>query len=201
MTRLTIALLLAPIALLAVLAGSAGAFDADQTFAKGTWIGSFEAGGGAQMNIENKDRQSNLEFWYLGARLGLLPFRPLGSGFLHGAFEIGLEPLYQHYTAPKDAYYAGLAAMGRYHFLSLGRVVPYVELAGAAGGTNLHVFEIASHFAFWIAGGVGASFFVTDAVAVYGGYRMVHVSNGNTSKPNRGFEASTGVAGVSFFFK
>jgi len=47
---------------------------------------------------------------------------------------------------------------------------------------------------------VGASYFLTDRIAPYVGYRIQHVSNGNTSSPNRGFESHTGVAGVSFYF-
>jgi opacity protein-like surface antigen len=79
--------------------------------------------------------------------------------------------------------------------------VPYVELAAGAGGTNLRAIEIDSTFSFILWGGLGAQVFVNDSMALYGGYRMVHISNGNTSKPNRGFEANTGVAGVSFYFK
>jgi len=62
------------------------------------------------------------------------------------------------------------------------------------------VREIKSAFAFLLFGGVGASYFVTDHTALYVGYRIQHVSNGDTSKPNRGFESYTGVAGVSFYF-
>ena len=46
-----------------------------------------------------------------------------------------------------------------------------------------------------------ASVFITDQIALYGGYRLVHVSNGHTSRLNRGFEADTGVVGVSYYFK
>jgi opacity protein-like surface antigen len=63
------------------------------------------------------------------------------------------------------------------------------------------VREIDSEFAFLIQGGVGVSVFLTDRVAIYGGYRMQHVSNGNTSSPNRGFESHTGLGGVSYYFK
>jgi len=45
-----------------------------------------------------------------------------------------------------------------------------------------------------------ASYFLTDHTAFYVGYRIQHVSNGDTSSPNRGFESHTGVAGVSFYF-
>ncbi|OLC16861.1 MAG: hypothetical protein AUH29_03860 [Candidatus Rokubacteria bacterium 13_1_40CM_69_27] len=181
--------------------GPALAFDPDEAYQKGTRILSLEAGGGAQHNLDGQDVQTGLDLWYAGVRASLLPFQPLGNGLLHGALEIGLEPVYQRYTEPVTAFYAGLGLVGRYHFLSFGRVVPYVEIAGAAGATDLRVREIRSEFAFWLAGGLGASIFITDHTAIYAGYRLVHMSNGNTETPNRGFEAHTGLAGVSFFFK
>jgi opacity protein-like surface antigen len=79
--------------------------------------------------------------------------------------------------------------------------VPYAEVAGFAGGTDLKVAEIRSNFTFLVFGGAGASVFVTDHTAVYGGYRYQHVSNGNTDRPNRGLESHTGVVGVSFYFE
>jgi opacity protein-like surface antigen len=90
---------------------------------------------------------------------------------------------------------------GRYHFLSLGRVVPYVEAAAFAGATDLRIAEIDSDFTFLLWAGAGASFFASARAALYAGYRWTHVSNGNTDQPNRGFEAHTGVVGVSFFFE
>jgi hypothetical protein len=141
------------------------------------------------------------EFWDAGVRFGLLPLDPLARGtLLYGALELGLEPLYQRYLEPERRFWAGLAAVARYHFLGLGRVVPYVEVAGSAGGTDLELPEIRSTFAFLLWGGVGASVFVTENTAVYAGYRWQHVSNGNTSKPNRGFESNVAVAGLSLFF-
>jgi lipid A 3-O-deacylase len=179
----------------------ASAFDAEQTFHKGAFILSVEGAYGEQFNLEGKRQFSGLEFFNGGVRFSLLPFGTAGPGFLRGALEIGLEPIYQRYTEPVDAFFAGLAAVGRYHFLSLGRFVPYLELAGAAGGTDLRVREIRSDFAFLLFGGVGASVFLTDTAAVYAGYRYEHVSNGGTERPNRGFEAHVGVIGLSFFLR
>jgi hypothetical protein len=79
-------------------------------------------------------------------------------------------------------------------------VVPYLEVGGAAGGTDLQVREINSAFAFLLFGGLGASIFISNKTALYAGYRYQHVSNGNTNRPNRGFESNVGVAGISFFF-
>ena len=96
---------------------------------------------------------------------------------------------------------AGLTAVARYHFLPLGIFVPYLELGAGPGSTDLKVREINSDFAFLLFGGAGAQVFLSESLALYGGYRLVHISNGNTSRPNRGFEANTGVGGLSFYFK
>jgi len=177
------------------------AFDNTQAFAKGSTVLSLEGGAGSQANFENHKHQSELDLWYTGLRYSWLPFEPGGPSILRGSFEIGVEPIYVRYYNPVEAYYAGLGFRARWHFLSLGRFVPYVETGAAAGGGNLEVKEIDSTFAFLVNIGAGASVFVTDRTAIYAGYRLVHVSNGNTDKPNRGFEAHTGVIGVSFYFK
>jgi lipid A 3-O-deacylase PagL len=190
-------------ALLAVttLGAPAWAFDPAQTFKKGTAVLSAEGGYGAQFDLEGTRTQSDLRLFNLGLRASLLPFGTSGGGPAYGALEVGLEPFYQRYTEPEPAFWAGLAAVFRYHFLALGRVVPYVELAGAAGGTDLRLPEIDSSFSFLVWGGVGASVFVTDSAAVYAGYRLEHNSNGNTSEPNRGWEAHVAVIGVSYYLK
>jgi Lipid A 3-O-deacylase (PagL) len=191
------------IALLAMIALSPyGVFgyDSNETFRKGAFVLSAEGGGGHQHDLEGHPDETGLTFLNGGVRLSFLPFGPTFRGPAYGALEIGLEPFAQGYIDPVRAYFAGLAAVGRYHFLSLSRFVPYVEVAGAAGGTTLRVREIDSTFTFLIFGGVGASYFLTDHTALYAGYRLQHVSNGNTSLPNRGFESHTGVAGVSIYF-
>ncbi len=192
----------ATLAALVALAAPAWAFDAAPTFQRGTYVLSFEGGGGEQFNLEGFHFLSDIKFFNAGLRSSLLPFENFGEGSpLHGALEIGLEPFYQKYTDPKPAFWAGMAAVFRYHFLALGRVVPYAELAGAAGGTDLRVREIDSDFSFLLWGGVGASFFVSDATALSAGYRYEHNSNGNTARPNRGWESHVGVVGVSYYFR
>ena len=189
------------IVLVLVLAAPAWAFDADQTFKRGTFVLSGEGSYGWQFDLEDKRSVTYLEFYDVGVRFSLLPFDPFGRGhFWHGALEVGFEPLYQKYTEPTPAFWAGLTSVLRYHFLALGRVVPYFELGAAAGGTDLRIPEIDSTLAFLLFGGVGASVFISDKMALYLGYRYQHVSNANTSSPNRGFESHVVVAGVSFYF-
>jgi opacity protein-like surface antigen len=179
----------------------ASAFDPEQTFHPGAFALSVEGGGGARFNTEGMSEPTNLKMWNAGIRLSMIPWGPAGPSVLRGALEVGLEPFFQRYTDPVQAGFAGLAAVGRYHFLALGRVVPYAEVFLSAGGTNLKIREIDSDFTFLLQGGLGLSVFLTDHVAMYGGYRLQHVSNGNTSQPNRGFESHMGVAGVSYYFK
>jgi lipid A 3-O-deacylase len=202
---MTCALLTAGLGALALLlllpAPPALAYESHEAFLQGSIVISPEVAYGHQLNLEHKPGYSDLDFADIGVRFGWLPFKPFGPGPLHGSLEIGLEPLSQQYISPKQAYFAGLGMTSRYHFLSLGRLVPYAELAAFAGGTNLKVTEVRSEFAFLLWGGAGASYFVTDRTAVYAGYRYEHVSNGNSSRPNRGFESNVGVLGVSLFFE
>ena len=184
-----------------ITAPAALAFDPALTYRQGSFVVSPEAGYGWQFNLQDHRVITGVEFVNIGVRLGWLPFSPLGPGPLRGSLELGLEPLYLRYTEPRAAFFAGLGLTGRYHFLSLGRFVPYVEAALFAGGTDLEIREIASDFTFLVWGGAGVSYFVTDRTALYGGYRFQHVSNGNTDRPNRGFESHTAVAGVSIFFQ
>ena len=191
------ALLLALLAL----APAARAYEAKDTFMQGSLVVSPEVSYGHQMDVEHKTPYTNLDFANIGVRFGWLPFAPAGPGPLYGSLEVGLEPLYQQYIEPKRVYFAGLGLTFRYHFLGLGRLVPYAELAAFAGGTNLKIAEVRSDFTFLIWGGLGLEYFVTDRTALYAGYRYEHVSNGNTAKPNRGVESNAGVVGVSFFFE
>lgn len=194
-----IATLLLAVALVA--SAPAVAFDPEHTFAKGTFVLSGEGAYGWQFDLEDNSDFSAIEFWDVGVRFGLLPFETFAKGSpLHGAFEVGLQPMYQRYVRPQERFWAGLSAVLRYHFLALGRVVPYVELAGSAGGTDLSLPEIRSDLAFVIFGGAGASVLFTDRAAAYAGYRWQHVSNGNTSRPNRGFESNVAVLGLSLFY-
>src|SRR5205814_1285507 len=136
----------AALALLLLGAGPACAFDNAQTFTQGTTVLSVEAGGGSQNDLETHRVQSNLDLWYVGVRYSLLPLAPVGPSVLRGALEVGLGPMYQKYERGRDAFWAGLSAHGRWHFLSLGRFVPYVELGAGAGGTDLNAVEIDSTF-------------------------------------------------------
>ena len=179
----------------------AAAFDPEATFARGTTIFGLQVGGGAANNVEGHRTVSDISFITETPRLSYLFFDPFGSGLLRSAFEPGLEGWFQQYLSPHSATAQGLKVTGRYHFIGLGRFVPYLEGTAGAGGTSLRVPEIDSTFTFVLEAGAGLSFFVTDKLAVNAGYRFQHISNGHTSNPNRGFNSDSGVVGVSYYFK
>jgi opacity protein-like surface antigen len=180
----------------------ADAFDVDAAFPRGGYVLSLEGGYGEQFDAWNTTI-TGFDFFNAGVRFGFLPWGAVGSGPLKGAFEIGLEPIYQRFFEPEKekAFFAGLGAVARYHFLPLGRFVPYVELGGAPGYTDLNSREQQTNVVFLLFGGVGASFFVSERTALYAGYRLQHVSNADTSSPNMGINSHTGVIGVSIFFR
>jgi lipid A 3-O-deacylase len=141
-----------------------------------------------------------LDSFNAGVRFGLLPWGATGSGPLKGALEIGVEPFYQRFIEPVDAFFAGLGVVARYHILPFGRFVPYIELSAAPGATDLRVREQDTDFVFLLFGGIGASYFITDRTAFYAGYRLQHISNAYTDSPNRAIYSHTGVVGLSILF-
>ncbi len=178
----------------------ADAFDVDAAFPKGGFVLSVEGGYGEQFDAWSTTI-TGLDFFNAGVRFGFLPWGAVGTGPLKGAFEIGLEPIYQRFFEPETAFFAGLGAVARYHFLPLGRFVPYLELGAAPGYTDLNVIEQQTNFVFLLFGGAGASYFITDRMALYAGYRLQHISNAGTDSPNRGINSHTGVIGLSIFFR
>ena len=176
------------------------AFDADRVFTKGGYVLSVEGGYGEQFDAPWGATFTGLDAFNAGVRLGVLPWGATGSGLLKGALEIGVEPFYQRFLHPHDAFFAGLGVVARYHILPLGRFVPYIELSGAPGATDLRVREQNTDFVFLFFGGIGASYFITDWTAFYAGYRFQHISNANTDSPNRGINSHTGVVGLSILF-
>ena len=173
----------------------------EEEFARGTTIVGVQVNGGAQNNIQRERSTSGITFVGVQPRLSYLPFEPFGSGWYAAALEPGVEGWAQYYLGPQKAVAGGAKASLRLHALGLGPFVPYLEGTAGAGATGLDLPESRSTFTFILEAGAGVSYFVARAVALNVGYRLQHLSNGNTSSPNRGYNAHTGVAGVSFFFR
>jgi lipid A 3-O-deacylase len=178
----------------------ARAYDADETFARGTWIAGVLLGGGKDFQLQAFE-PSGVSFVNLLPRVSILPWAPFGSSWWKGALELGLEGWLQYHTEPAGPTAFGLKAAARYHFVGLGRLVPYVEVLAGLGGTSLNVKEIDSNFTFVTEAGAGLAYMVADRIAISAGYRFYHLSNGGIDDPNLGINAHEAVAGVSFFWR
>jgi hypothetical protein len=200
-SRTLVAIVVAAVVVAAAPGPPVMAYDADARFAQGTKIFGLQIGGGAVNDVEEHGTVTDITFVNVTPRVSYLLFKPFGSGWLRSAVESGLEGWFQHYVSPASTNAGGLKVALRYHFIDFGRLVPYLEVTGGGGGTNLKVHEIRSRFTFVAEGGAGLSYFITDEVALSAGYRFQHISNGNTSTPNRGFNSNSGVVGMSFYFK
>lgn len=183
-------------------AGQAWGADGGVVFTKGARIVTVNVGGGANLDLPPlQGKRTDVSLVVGSVRFAYLPFDPVGSGFLRGSVEIGIEPFVQLYLEPSTASAEGVKAVGRYHILPAAPIVPYVELAIGVMHSNLGVKELRSRHVFSAESGLGVSYLLTPSLALTAGYRFQHLSNANTEDPNVGINSSTGVLGASFFFK
>src|SRR5262245_25448367 len=191
--------LLAMMILACLLPSTAAAFDAADSFHKGAFVLSLQAGGGSlNQAIEAHDHGS----WFASfvPRLTYVPIEPVGSGWLRGTLEVGGEAFFQFFREPVETAAEGLKATARWDFLGFGRLVPYVEVLLGAGYKNFRPWDSPSSFTFVLEGGVGAAYMITPSIALTAGYRFQHLSNAGVGRRNRGYNYDGGVAGVSIFF-
>lgn len=198
-TAMRVALILAGLS--GTLSAPASALDTEHQFARGTTIVGLGVNGGVQANIQRETEISGITFVGLEPRLSYLPFEPFGASWYRAAIEPGVAGWFEYYLHPQRAGAAGVKLALRLHAIGLGPLIPYIEGLAGAGGTGLDLLESRSTFTFILEAGAGASVFVAPGVAVNLGYRLHHLSNGHTSRPNRGFNAHTGILGVSVFFR
>lgn len=174
-------------------------FDAADSLHKGAFVLSLQAGGGSLNEaIEPHDHGS----WFVSflPRLTYVPIDPVGSGWLRGTLEVGVEGWLQFFREPVETTAEGLKAVARYNFLGLGRLVPYVEALAGVGYKNFRPWDNPTSFTFALEVGAGLSYMITPTVAITGGYRFQHLSNAGIGHRNRGYNYDGGVVGVSIFF-
>ena len=179
-------------------ASAAWGADAGEVFAKGTKIVTVNIGGG--VNMDAPFDATDVSFINGSVRFGYLPLNPAGSGALRGSLEVGLEPFVQFYLEPSRVSQEGVKAVGRYHFISIAPIVPYLEFAAGVMYSNLKIDEIRSKHAFSLEAGAGVSYLLTPTLALTAGYRFQHLSNADTESPNTGINSNTGLIGVSVLF-
>lgn len=127
---------------------------------------------------------------------------PIGGSWYRGQISLGAEMVYIQFHEPILTHGVGFAPKIKYTFVALDRIRPYAEFAGGPFWTDLagKIPEESSQFNFVLMAGFGASYFLTDQVALNIGYRFQHISNAGTQYPNLGLNASLPYGGFSFYF-
>ena len=127
---------------------------------------------------------------------------PVGNSWYRGQVSLGAEMVYIQFQEPYLTHGVGFAPKIKYTFVALDRIRPYTEFAGGPFWSDLtgKIPEESGQFNFILSGGFGVSYFLTDQAALNVGYRFQHISNGGTSYPNIGLNASLPFGGFSYFF-
>lgn len=127
---------------------------------------------------------------------------PLGSSWHRGQVSVGAEMVYIQFQEPILTHGVGFTPKIKYSFVAGDRIRPYTEFAGGPFWSDLtgKIPEESGQFNFILSAGFGVSYFLTDQAALNIGYRFQHISNGGTSYPNIGLNASLPFGGFSFYF-
>ena len=75
----------------------------------------------------------------------------------------------------------------------------FLELGVGFGGIDWNLAWQDDGFTFFLQGGVGARYHVRGPWALVGSWRLQHLSNAYTHRPNKGIDASTWSIGVTRF--
>lgn len=127
-------------------------------------------------------------------------FEPLGGdSWLRGSLDGTVEVSLVFNTEPGFGVGGAVVPGFRYHFLALGRLVPYIEAGAGFGGIDWNLESQADGYIFFLHAGVGARVLLGESWALVGGWRYQHLSNAYTHRPNRGIDASVWNVGFTRF--
>lgn len=121
-----------------------------------------------------------------------------------GVLEISAEPFASviHSVRPRNN---GSVELGiglpvfTYYFDTGTRLAPYIEGGTGLLYTDLRGYELGGHFSFTEAIGIGASYFLSNNLALNAMWRYRHISNANLYDHNAGLDSGVILAGFSYF--
>jgi Lipid A 3-O-deacylase (PagL) len=117
---------------------------------------------------------------------------PSGPSFLRGNWEISGLAVGSVIVDGAESYFAGLGAGLRYYFVQPGaRLVPFVEVRGAAGFTDSRGYHYAQQqdFTFSYMLGAGLRYDLNRRVSLTAAAIDQHLSNAYITRPNYGFDS------------
>jgi opacity protein-like surface antigen len=124
-----------------------------------------------------------------------------GDALYRGHVDVAIEGTFLLNYEPQAGGAQGGSAFVRYNFLSSDRFVPYVGLGAGIVNLDYDLETQRDGFNFAVAGEAGVHALVSDRIAVTGGYRLQHISNARTARPNLGVDTSFATIGLTYFLR
>lgn len=117
-----------------------------------------------------------------------------------GRLSLFLEPQYNPVFRPRSEYEFGLGFGIKYMHSLTQRLDAYVLAAAGPHYISLQSNDQATGFIFSNTFSAGFYYFLKPNLAVDAGYRLRHISNAGTRRPNIGIDTHFGAIGISWFF-
>ncbi|MBI5055449.1 MAG: acyloxyacyl hydrolase [Nitrospirae bacterium] len=112
--------------------------------------------------------------------------------------EILIELPISYVFHPDDGIMTGINFLACWDFTASEKIVPYFFAGGGLVYTNIDIPGLGSDYNGNYQGGVGVHYFIDKNVTLDLNYRLHHVSNANTVKPNDPLNSSKFLFGLSF---
>ena len=177
------------------------AVDARDTVQNGTVEFGFLSGYWQGNNFFGNEPSANRSAVFFLPQWGVVFTDEFKAWLFSGNFEFYAEPLAAHFIKPFSASGFGGTLNVKYNFLSFGRWMPFWDGGAGMLWTDYapRIPEQSTPFNFILQMGIGTHFFLTDQLALTGGVRFHHISNGGIGDRNTGLNATLFNFGFSFF--
>lgn len=123
----------------------------------------------------------------------------VGKSWYRGRHEILIEIPVRTVVNPKTALITGINFLACWNFTASERIMPYVFAGGGPVYTNLDISGLGSEFNGNYQAGLGFHYFMRGNTSINLNYRLHHISNAGTAKPNEPLNSSMILLGISFF--
>ncbi len=141
------------------------------------------------------------DYTVTGLQVGRMLSDVGGSGWYRGNWELALEAFGGAVVKGRGSYVAGGTLWARYNFVQPDwQVVPYFQMGGGAGGTDMDRRLIGETFNFNLDAAAGMRWFISEECALNLEFRYQHTSNATIAKHDLGINAVGPLVGISFFF-
>lgn len=112
--------------------------------------------------------------------------------------EILIELPFSYVFHPDDGIMTGINFLACWDFTAYEKIVPYLFAGGGLVYTNIDVPGLGSDYNGNYQGGAGVHYFIKRNITFDLNYRLHHISNANTVKPNDPLNSSKFLFGMSF---